>query len=92
MIEVSWVPFGPAVGTIPVRPLAPVPTPTVKLRVLVLEFQLIEPYVEPFRPSIQSSICLPLTIGTPLALAEAISASFCGMVAESVCMLAVNAP
>ena len=90
MIEVSWVPFGPAMGSMPVRPLAPVPTPTVKLR--VLEFQLIEPYVEPFRPSIQSSICLPLTIGTFRALAEAISASFCGMVAESVCMLAVNAP
>ena len=74
----------------PVRPVAPAPTATLKVSVLAL--QAMSAYEEAFRPSIQVSICLPLTIGTPRACAEVISASFSGIVAASVCMFAVKAP
>ena len=90
LIPESWVPLGPAVGTMPVSPVAPAPTDTRNVSVLLL--QATSPYEDELRPSIQVSICFPLTIGTPRACAEVRRASFCGIVAASVCMFAVKAP
>src|SRR5919107_4868932 len=91
--RVNWVrvvPFGPAVGTIAVSPLAPAPTLTVNDNVLA--FQDIPENEDPLRPFSHSSICRAVTIGTPWASAEVSTWSLWNVVALSVCMLAVNAP
>ena len=50
------------------------------------------PNDDALRPSIQSSICLADTTGTPRACADATIADQPSDVAESVCMFAVNTP
>jgi hypothetical protein len=90
VIVESTVSPGPAVGSIPVRPVSPVPTATLKDN--VVPDQLIDPNDEALRPSSQANIWLAVTRGTPRAFAEASSWSLWKVVGLSVCMLAVKAP
>src|SRR3954471_23838884 len=90
VIAVSWVPPGPAVGSRPVRPFAPVPTLTVNASVLLLHGRF--EYEEALRPSSQVNICRALTIGTLWFWADWSRASLCAVAGWSVCMLTTKAP
>src|SRR5438045_2438187 len=64
-------PIGAFAGTIACKPLDPAAVDTAKLRTLPVHWML--PNAEPFRPSIQVSICLALTTVTPWPLADPIT-------------------
>src|SRR5689334_23068355 len=81
----------PAVaGSMACRLRAPLPTATVKFKVLLLQDN--DPKEELLRPSTQVSICREDTMGTPSDWAVATIESAPGSDTVSLCMLATKAP
>ena len=89
-VRLTSAPDAEAAGSIARRLREPVYAEIVKLKPFAIHDSA--PNDEPLRPSIQFSICLAETTGTPCACAEATMASEPAWGHESKCMFAVNTP